>query len=130
MKLEIENKKELLNPGRKDIERALKGLKSEGPSSFASLTSGSGDYVQVAGGKFTCFLEKRDAHNKTQYRAYSDKPSVPFPDGSILSFTGGDIALKKDEWFNIEKIIEVFVAFANSEELPEGIQWRKLELDY
>tara|TARA_B100000745_G_scaffold33146_1_gene20658 strand:+ start:1448 stop:1837 length:390 start_codon:yes stop_codon:yes gene_type:complete len=129
MILEIENKPEIKTPKPKDIERALKGLKSEGPSSFASLTSGSGDYVQVAGGKFTCFLEKRDSTSGAHYRAYSKKPSAPFPDGSILSFSGGDVALKHDEWLNIERVISVFIAFLEGDDFPSDIHWREIDLN-
>ncbi|WP_444933928.1 hypothetical protein [Microbulbifer sp. JTAC008] len=128
MILEVENRAKIESPTRKDIERALRSLKSEGPSSYASLTSPSGSYVQVGGGRFTCLLEKRGSSDGAQYRAYSNSPSVPFPDGSILSFSGGDIPLRNDEWFNIEKAIELFVAFASDADLPNDIFWREIAL--
>ncbi|WP_133295988.1 hypothetical protein [Zooshikella ganghwensis] len=97
--MKCEGKKNIESPSEKQIVKALKSLKSFGPNSFAILSLPSGDFVQVAGGRMTCLLEKKVG--STIYRAYQSNPSTPFPDGTILSFSGGDVAMKNDEWFNI-----------------------------
>ena len=127
MILECENGKPINYPTKQQIEKILKSMRSEGPCSFASLTSKGGDYVQVAGGLYTCLLERRDVQNDKQYRAYHKTPSTPFPDGTILSFSGGDIALKKDEWFSIDDVLEVFQSFSNQEDFPRDIYWREID---
>ncbi|WP_163836661.1 hypothetical protein [Spartinivicinus ruber] len=126
MILECEGKKSIVSPTEKQLINTLKTLKSHGPSSFASLTVSNGDYVQVAGGRMTCMLEKREG--VSQYRAYHDNPSTPFPDGTILSFSAGDIPLKNDEWFNIGEAIDAFTCFLKKNKLPTSIKWRKVEL--
>lgn len=130
MILQCEKKQDILDPSDKDIELVLKNLRSEGPCSFASLTSDNGSYVQVAGGRFTCLLEKKDSETGKHYRAYHEDSSTNFPDGSVLVFSGGEIPLKSDEWFNIDTVLLVFKSFLhNKKDFSERVAWRELQLD-
>ena len=124
MLFECENQSPIHDVSEKAVVDALKRLRSYGPSSFASLTRDDGSYVQVAGGKVTCMLEKRDMASGKHYRAHQDSPSTPFPDGTILSFSGGDISIKNDEWFNIDQVVEVFTAFLRNQDMPKFVKWR------
>ncbi|WP_434677049.1 hypothetical protein J3P77_12980 [Pseudomonas sp. R1-18] len=55
-------------------------------------------------------------------------PAQTIEDGSLLSFGAGRVRLKKDEWFNIEDVIEVFSRFNQSQALPESIYWREIKV--
>jgi hypothetical protein len=114
------------DPSAKELSRDLLRLRSYGPSSYASLMMADGSYVQVAGGGVGCLLERRDIASGKHYRASQDPPVVPFDDGAPLSFRGGSIPLRRGEWFRIEQVIEVFLAFSAGEPLPDYIVWRDI----
>ncbi|WP_431035962.1 hypothetical protein [Pseudomonas yamanorum] len=126
MKLEAENSPVKAGVNQAQIIKILKKLKSYGPSSFACITDDEGNYVQVAGGRFTCFIERYDAKSKKLFRGYHSNSSTNFEDGTLLSFGGGRVELKKDEWFNIDEVIEVFSLFSQNQPLPENIHWREM----
>ncbi|WP_157969764.1 hypothetical protein [Pseudomonas huaxiensis] len=128
MKLEVENSPVVIGVNQAQLVRALKKLKSYGPSSFACIIDDDGSYVQVAGGRFTCFIERYDAKNKSLFRGYHSNSSTNFEDGSLLSFGAGRVQLKKDEWFNINDVIEVFSRFNQDQPMPENIYWREIEV--
>ena len=102
-------------------------LRSYGPSSFASLTNEQGDYLQVGGGGVTCLLERRDAASGRHYRAFHNKPSTVFADGTLLAFSGGNIPLRSDEWFTAAVVADAFCAFSKGVGLPEAIRWRDVD---
>lgn len=124
MKFEAEGKPEIHEPRESQVTRAIKSLKSYGPSSYASLTDARGNYVQVAGGGVTCMIERYDAADRKRFRGFHEKPSAVRPDGTILSFRAGNIPMRSDEWFMSNQVAEVFLAFLNSEEFPAGVHWR------
>lgn len=126
MKLEAENSPVVVGVNQAQLIKTLKKLKSYGPSSFACITDDDGNYVQVAGGRFTCFIERYDARSKKFFRGYHSNSSTRFEDGSMLSFSAGRVALKKDEWFNIDDVIEVFSLFNQHQALPAGVYWREI----
>jgi hypothetical protein len=72
MRLEVENKPVIEHVNAAQLRSAITGLRSYGPSSYASLTDEQGNYLQVAGGGITCLLERRDAATGRHYRAYHD----------------------------------------------------------
>lgn len=57
IKLEAENSPVIVGFNQAQLIKELKKLKSYGPSSFACITDDNGNYVQVAGGRSTCFIE-------------------------------------------------------------------------
>jgi hypothetical protein len=124
MRLEAERKAPIENPTDKKIRATVLGLRSYGPSSFASITDGSGNYLQVAGGGTTCLLERRDAVEGRHYRAHHNEPSKVFEDNTILAFSGGEIRLASDEWFDAGTVAEAFSAFLRGAEMPAKIKWR------
>lgn len=126
MRLETEDKPPIENVSAAHVKKTVARLKSYGPCSFASLIDENENYLQVAGGRVTCMLEKRDAVNHRHYRAYQDEKSKVFEDGTLLVFGGGRIAMRADEWFTSAKIEEVFLAFLRGDELPENIKWREI----
>jgi hypothetical protein len=90
MEFDIEGKEGIPAPTLAQIKRAIKSLRSYGPSSYASLTAADGSYLQVAGGGVTCMVEHFNAGNGTRSRVFHDKPNPVFPDGAILAFRGGN----------------------------------------
>lgn len=99
MRLEIEGKAAVQGPTESQIKRAIKALRSYGPSSYASLTDVHGNYVQVAGGGVTCMVERYDVASHKRFRASHGDPNPTRPDGTILSFRAGNIPMRSDEWF-------------------------------
>lgn len=124
MRLEIQNKAAKDNPSEQQLRRAILSLRSYGTSSFASLTDDHGSYLQVAGGGITCLLERRDAHTGVHYRAYQEKKNTNYPDGTLLVFGAGEVALLSDEWFSNTIVADVFAAFLLKHALPEHVHWR------
>src|SRR4051812_25653919 len=107
MVLEREGCKPVVSPTGAQIQRALSLTKS----SFASLTSEDGSYLQVAGGPGVFALELRNTAGQ-HFRARQQQPVVKFEDGTTLMFSGGSLHLKQAEWFLIHQVAEVFRCFA------------------
>ena|SRR5450830_4608 len=126
MRLEIEKKQPVDNPSESQVRTGILKLRSYGPSSFASLTDETGNYLQIAGGGITCMLERRDALTGRQYRAFQETENKNYPDGTLLVFGGGEIALFANEWFMNTVAAEAFVAFLLKKPLPDSIRWRVL----
>ncbi|BEU75074.1 hypothetical protein MAFF211271_46290 (plasmid) [Ralstonia syzygii subsp. indonesiensis] len=125
MNFDVEGKATIIDPKVGQIKRAIKALKSYGPSSYASLTDEGGRYVQVAGGGITCMVERFDPQMGERLRAFHDKPNPVYPDGTILSFRAGNIPMKSDEWFKSDQVAEIFVSFLRGSEFPAYVSWRR-----
>ncbi|EHP37596.1 hypothetical protein OR16_41934, partial [Cupriavidus basilensis OR16] len=115
MKFEIEGKVGIRAPARAQITRAIKSLRSYGPSSYASLTDDAGNYVHVAGGGVSCMIEHFEVDGERRWRAFHDKPSPVRPDGTILVFGAGSISMRSDEWFMSDQVAEIFLAFLSDD---------------
>ncbi|MFM0009005.1 hypothetical protein PQR46_00665 [Paraburkholderia sediminicola] len=124
MKLEIERKPSVSAPTPAQIRRAIRSLRSYGPSSCASLTDAAGNYVQIAGGGVSCMIERFEIEGGSRSRAFHDKPNPVRPDGTILVFGAGNIPMRSDEWFMSDQVAEVFLAFLNDEPFPAFVHWR------
>lgn len=129
MKLELENKGIISVDNFSIIEKCMKLMKSYGPHSFASLTDEFGNYIQVGGGQYTCFVERFDASKNILYRANHENSSTKFPDGTKLEFGGGSVILKSTEWFNISDSIFLFSCFFKNCEFPKEVFWIDHKLD-
>ena len=125
MNFDVEGKSTVVDPKPGQIKRSINALKSHGPHSFASLVDDNGRYVQVAGGGVRCMVEKFDPHSGERLRAFHDKPNPVCPDGTILSFGAGNIALKSDEWFMSDQVAEIFISFLEGKEFPSYVSWRR-----
>lgn len=126
MRLEVEGRPPLSNPTSDEVRRALLDLRNYGPSSFASLTDDQGSYLQVGGGGVGCVLERRDLPARRHHRAYQDAPNKAFPDGTLLVFGGGQIAMRANEWFTARLVADVFVAFLEGRAPPDSVRWRDI----
>lgn len=126
MRLEAEGKSPVENPSESKVRALVASLKSYGPCSFASITDEQGSYLQVGGGGQSCLLERRDAGENRHFRAYRAERSAVFPDGTVLSFSGGDVPLRSDEWMSAAMVAEAFSAFLERRPLPSEIMWREI----
>ena len=123
MLLEREGARSYQNPSEARIRLELKRLYGYGKSTIAYLSAEDSSYVQVAGGNIACVLEWRRADGR-QFRASQPEAKVPFPDGTPLQYSGGEIRLLQHEWFFIEQVADAFVAFRFGRPFPEFISWR------
>jgi hypothetical protein len=124
-----ENCKPIHRVTRKLLEQSLRRMKSYGPSSYAWLEATDGSYIQVAGGPYLYLVEYHSAEG-LHYRGHQDDAVVPFPDGTLLVFTGGRIALKQLEWFTAPQVLELLMAFSNSPCMPQKYHWSKLDSSF
>jgi hypothetical protein len=124
MKFEGQNFAAVSTPSDRVLRGRLLALKSYGPHSYASLTDVQGNYVQVAGGGVTCMVERFDVLTSTRLRAFHDKPSPVFPDGTVLAFGAGELRLKSDEWFQASAVVEIFLCFRHGRSYPGTVHWR------
>jgi hypothetical protein len=128
MVLEREGCKPIRNPTTERIRSEIRRIRSTGPSSFACLQANNGDYIQVAGSPGGMLVEKREATTGRQFRGSQEVRRFPFPDGTTLSFAGNHIPLRAAEWFTVDQVVEILVAFMNSTSEPAFVQWRQLDL--
>ncbi|SEK15165.1 MULTISPECIES: hypothetical protein [unclassified Variovorax] len=124
MRLEGQNFVAIDAPTQAQVRQRVRALWSAGKHSYASLASADGSHVQVAGGKATCMVERFDAGTAKRWRAFHGKPSPVFPDGTQLVFGAGEVALKADEWFAADAVLEIFLSFMNEEPYPDTVRWR------
>lgn len=124
MILEAENQEPLKIVSFAKVEQTLRKLKSYGPSSFASLTSLDGSYVQVAGGRVTCILEYKSSNSNSLSRAYLTEKRAPFEGIQTLMCGAGHIKMMPDEILFIDDVIPVFEAFYLGTAFPEVVLWR------
>jgi hypothetical protein len=124
MKLEGQNFAAVNAPSDHVLESRLLALKSYGRHSYASLTDAQGNYLQVAGGGVTCMVESFNVSTSTRLRAFHDKPSPVFPDGTVLAFGAGELRLKSDEWFHASAVVEIFLCFRHGRGYPDTVHWR------
>lgn len=125
-RLEVEGRPAVDGVGEAGLRTALSRLRSDGPASFAALTAPSGSYLQVAGGGVTCMIERREARTRRHVRAYRDRVSRTFADGTLLVFGGGRIRMRSDEWFTAQDVEAAFVSVLRGEPLPGHIRWRDI----
>jgi hypothetical protein len=126
MKLDVEGRSPINNVSEAKVRSVIARLRSYGPSSFASLTDESGNYLQVAGGGATCMMERRDVSGGRHYRAFQNNRSVTFADGTALVFGGGKVKLASNEWFVSQDVEDAFLAFLRGEHLPSRVKWRDI----
>ena len=125
MKFERENTKQIDFPSQKQVELSLSHLKGS-KRSYASLTSDSGDFIQMAGGGFSCILEK--SINGTVYRANQLEKVIHFNEVTSLHTTCGEFEVEPNEYFSIDQIKEAFVRFLSGERDFNNYQWKNLEI--
>jgi hypothetical protein len=126
MILTMEYAQPVTNATAKDVERALRKLKLTGRHEFAVLEDDHGNYVQVAGGGAACMIERRSVQPFHHYRAFQDRQNKAFPDGTKLRFAGSEVPMMSNEWFTIDQVVEVFLAFHAGAQLPDWIRWRDI----
>ena len=127
MLFQRQNARDLVHPSDNQIARQLRFLKSYGRSAYASLTDAQGNWVQVGGGRATCVLEYKNGETGHLFRAFQPQPVVPPEfDEAVLTFAGSQLRLSQNEWFTIEQVIEVFLAFRHQRPFPETVNWRDI----
>ncbi len=124
MRFEGQNFSELEAPTDAQIRRRVLALQSAGRHSYASLTREDGSYIQVAGGRSTCMVERFDPASGKRERAFHDKPHPFFTDGTQLVFAAGTLTLKSDEWFAADAVVEMFLCFKDARRYPTAVSWR------
>jgi hypothetical protein len=106
------------------VRASILALRNHGRSSFATLADHRGAYLLAAGGGLTCMLERRDVDQGRTFRAFVDKPSKSFPDGTLLAFGAGQLQLLADEWLTSAQVADAFEAFLLGRPLPPTLRWR------
>ena len=124
MRYERDGCKPIEDPSEKQVTRDLSRLKGC-RRSFALLTEDDFHWVQMAGGGMCCCIEWRDGDK--QYRAFQDKPVVPWKGITKLTGTGlGMIDVEQHEFFRIEQVTAAFLAFLDGTGFPAEIRWRDI----
>jgi len=123
--LEAEGQFAVENPSEEQVRAVVLGLQ-RGNTTFASLTDGAGNYMQVAGSRPWCVIERRRLQPLKHERAFQDTPNPKYMDGAKLLTGAGGIALKQDEWFLLKDAAELFVAFLHNDALPTRVRWRSM----
>ena len=118
--------------GRRPVPATSRGvpdllgrLQPEWSPSFAVLElSGSETYYQTAGGGRGMLLERR--LDGRHCRGYQDVPVVPFEDGTQLCFAGSRIALRRDEWFTRDQVVQCWQHLVEGRGEPGWLRWRDI----
>ncbi len=125
MKLEAEGQLTIQNPSEELVRALILGLQ-QGGSTFASLTDEAGNYIQVAGSRPWCVIERRHLKPLQHERAFQETPKPKYKDGAKLSTGAGELSLKHDEWFLLKDAAEVAVSFLRHDEVPARVKWRSM----
>ncbi|MGB1214405.1 MAG: hypothetical protein ACPG4X_13670 [Pikeienuella sp.] len=125
MRLEVESLKPKEISDFRLVEKALRSLKSYGPRSFAILTNSNGSFVQVAGGRVTCVLERGVASTGFLERAFLVQPKVSFVGTQLLSCGAGKINVEPEEFLFIDDVVGAFEAFFHGHRFATDLLWRK-----
>lgn len=125
MLLEAEGQPPIQNPSEEQVRALVLSLRV-GETSFASLTDELGDYVQIAGSRPWCVIERRRPKLLQHERAFQETPTPKYKDGAKLRTGAGDISLNHDEWFLLKDAAEVFVAFLRKDAFPAHVKWRSM----
>ena len=121
------NVKPVANASERMLKNHLHRLNMFGNSRYAHITDEEGNWLQVGGGRLYCFLERHDTGMDAFYRGWRTSPlDVPFPDPVDVTIDGGRVSVRKDEWFRIEEVIQIFVAFRNQRALPQWVCWKDI----
>ena len=126
MLLEVEGKRPEQVREFSKVETALRDLDSSGPHSYASLTRQDGSYVQVAGGKKKCLIERRDFVDKLHWRAHLTTASLTSDGPQVIECGAGEITVSADEIFSIEDVVSVWRSFFQNEPFASYIMWRSM----
>lgn len=94
--------------------------------SFASITDEAGNYMQVAGSRPWCVLERRRINPSLHERAFQETRTAKYENGAKIRTGAGDIVLQHDEWFLLKDAAEAFVAFLHKGAMPAYVKWRSI----
>lgn len=122
---ERESVKDIVSPKPLRLAKEIHKLRSVGKSSFAILTGPWGDYLQTAGSPGGMLIEKR-LNSGRHFRGFQQPSVVNFPDGTLLDVGDGEVKLKKNEWFKMVQVIEIFTAFLLDQPEPDYVLWRDI----
>ena len=125
MKFERENTKPLEDPTARQVEASLGKLKGS-QRSFARLIDDEGNFIQMAGGGFSCLIEI--VSGKIIKRASQEEPIVPWQETTTLSTTCGEFEMDPREYFSIDQVKEAFFRYLNGDRKLEYLKWQEQEL--
>jgi len=125
MRLEAEGHPPVVNPSEQEVRAMILSLQ-RGHTSFASLTDEAGNYIQVAGGRPWCAIERRRLTPPKHERAFQETPKPKYMDGAKLSTGAGEISLRHDEWFLLKDAADIVVAFLQHDAIPARVKWRSM----
>ena len=123
--LEVEGRLAVESPSKEQIRAAVISLE-RGGSTFACLTDKDGNYIQAAGSRPWCLVERRRLRPLEHQRAFQETPNPKYKDGAKLSTGAGEIVMRHDEWFLLKDAADLFVAFLEEEPLPAHVNWRSM----
>ena len=125
MLLEAKGQPPVQNPTEEQIRALVLNLRVGG-AFFASLTDEVGDYIQIAGSRPWCVIERRRLKPLQHERAFQATPTPKYNDGAKLQTGAGSITLRHDEWFLLKDAADVFAAFLRKDAFPAHVQWRSM----
>lgn len=125
MILEGEGLAPIAQPSEAQVRDLVTSLASP-RSSFASLTDEAGNYLQVAGGRPWCVVERREVSPLRHRRAYTESGRRPYADGAKIRSGAGEILLRADEWLLLKQAAELFAAFLAGRTFPDFVRWRSM----
>jgi len=125
MILEGEGRAPIAQPSEAQIRDLVTSLASPGLSS-ASLTDEAGNYLQVAGGRPWCVVEKREVSPLRHWRAHTESGRRPYADGAKIRSKAGEIVLRADEWILLKQATDLFAAFSARKAFPDFVRWRSM----
>ncbi|ATY31684.1 hypothetical protein [Sphingomonas psychrotolerans] len=125
MILEGEGMAPIARPSEAQVRDLVTSLASPKPG-FASLTDEAGNYLQVAGGRPWCVVERREVSPLRHWRAHTESGRRPYEDGAKIRSGAGEIALRADEWLLLKQAAELFATFLAGRAFPIFVQWRSM----
>lgn len=127
MRLEID-RADPERPSRANLAKALRALRPGSKTTWLALVDEERGFVQVAGGRITCVLERGEPGGQV-FRAYSDDPSMIEDHTKNLSVEDGKVPVEPDEWLDLARVELVCAAFLEGKDPREvpGLSWREVK---
>ena len=107
-----------MNPTWEDVESALRSIHPK-ENSYFILTNKKGNYVQTAGARLRLIIEHRQK-SMLGFKHVVFGQSPVDEERISINYSGGAIALNKNEILSLDDALIIFKTFYDSDKFPES----------
>ncbi len=125
LRYESESRQQIENPTESDLERLLSELDGS-LSSYASLTSSDGSYIQAGGGPDVFTVEIREMRQGGSFRHLKAAHGKMQNTRSVLSIGGANVEVDASELLTYSDMLQLFRYFLRERAPDPSFEWHDL----